>query len=669
MNNNQKMLKQLLSLDDKTFQSQLDVIEKFLNETSVLYEQGNETGVSDEEWDTLQIRYSRFKDYSFGSSYNADVEHFMQDNGGISNKIQNETQIGDLLVGLDKRKTYTILASPKLDGQSIMFHIGKDGEVVNAMTRGKDGKGTSLTHIFKSVKPFGDKFLNKYVRCEAVFNDEGFNAYKFIEDFDYKDKRSSIPGLIRKLQFGSVIPDNYLHLIKFVPFYYENIDGKVSDLVGMYEELYQQDFANYIDVKISFNHLPTKINEIMEMFAKEREQTSIMWDGVVFYVMEEGDTKGSTLRFAYKFKQFECETELLGIEWDFSPTSGTYTPMGLINVEHAGRAFSRVSLSSAGRLIGLDFRVGDKVKFEYRSDVMGYLSPLVKPRQKDNLQHPNLLINCVHCNEKLILNQSRSGEYTYFNLLCDNIVCSGSTHGYILNHATKMGMKGINEATLERVVKSLNITNIIQLYHIDASDLINSGFGEKQSENIINSINSINKPNDYELLGSLNIPSVSRGKSKQLLEEVTLYELINDFATSSEKTFLEKYSQVDGFQNISAKHLHEGLGRSINDLYFLYQHYDFICTKSSLDALRNSKDVNKILGKTFVVTGSVESFTNRDELKKFIEENGGKLTGSVTSNTNYLINNDVNSSSSKNKRARELSIPIITDTQLKNQTF
>jgi len=670
-----KQFEKHLNSIDPEFITRQEEVKYLLDETTKMYEEGEETGVSDELWDAVQIRYNKLFDdsYSFGSPLYADKKHFMKDIGGITLKLQNEEDLDNLLSKIHTdSKEVKIYATPKYDGQSVMLRIS-GGNITQAMTRGKNGKGTDLTSAFADFPP-PLNIENSDVRCEAVFTDLGFEQYKQYTGFDYKDKRSAVPSLIRKLQFNSINKEAS-RFLTLVPFYYENEEDDHISL--KYLKIYNQlggDLFNYNSVeKLSMtkDQVFFTIKSMMLDYTKFRKQLDIQLDGVVFYLQYGRD---EPVRFAFKFEMYRVLTTLLGIEWDFSAKTGIYTPMGLIDVKYAGKQFNRVSLANAGRLLNEKFIPGDEVYFEYRSDVMGYLSKTEPVNLGNDVttdfisEFPNMLHTCEFCGEHLTLVESydTNKEQKYSFLMCSNDSCSGKGYGKLLNHVKKLELKGLDDATIKKIYDKLNITEIRDLYMLEENILIDvCEFGDKQAVNIINSIHSKQEINDYEILGSLNIPGISRRKARMLLE---VFEL-NDFITLINNSAIEDsdddalvtniINNVQGFEKKLAKRLVEYSIKNIVDLEYLvsFKYPDFISTKQSLE---KSKE-NKMFGVTFVITGALEHYENRDVLTKLIVSNGGKVVGSVSKNTNYLINNDINSTSGKNKKANDLNIPIISE--------
>lgn len=535
-------------------------------------------------------------------------------------------------------------------------------KIKQALTRGKSGKGVDFTKVFvnSSVGIETEDLLKQIrtdvqkicLRAEVIMTDQTFKKYILDTGIQYKDKRSCVAGLMKKALFGN-LKENIMDYIVLKPFLVEIDD--VSDVTLSYKILFPNNFLNvgkiYPNEEVYYEGF---VNQIQYAESNLRDKLSYEIDGVVYYLFDENDNIID--RFAYKFQAFSVETELLNIEYDFSPKTGILTPMGCIDVTFNGREFKRVSLANIGRVRREDFTVGSRVRFTYRGDVMGYLDLVESDKTGVNL----MPTSCPHCNETLTIQINEFKEETF--LKCVNTSCSGKKAGLILNHLQKLDIKGIDINTVQQIVDDLDISSLTDLYKITIEQLLQlDGFKDKKAKNIIDAIHSRGVIFDYEILGSLNIKNVGLTTAEIILKQISIVDLVA-MLERDEVSTMNFLVGIQGIEKTIATYLIDGIKRNKYDLtYLLFLVYPYY------ESVKNSVKQGGLVGtKTFVVTGGVNLFSNRNELTKYIKSYGHKVVDSVSSNTDYLINNDIHSNSSKNKKAKELNIPILTEEDMKN---
>lgn len=659
-------------LDEEAFKSRLDEIEDALRISNEVYlntEDGSDVLVSDELWDKLYNRFTQYRKFNTDSvsSGASDVEHFMSDIGGIDIKLQDESDLDKLLSSIDTTKVKYVFGGVKIDGISVMLSV-KKGHIVRAMTRGGNGKGVDITLPVRNMKldlipDFKERLGTDdevYVRAEIAITESNFELYKEKMGVQFKDKRSAVAGLVRRLTFGS----EDLSLGQFllvIPFYYELPEGDHKDIIGKMADIrYTAHSYFYSGCEMHPTDLRASILEIQKELVDYREnRCDVDLDGGVYYICYDNDGVEEFVRFAYKFDPFNTEVELLGIEWDFSRTTGIYTPIGLINTTYMGREFRRVSLANAGRLMRERFYIGEKVKFEYRSDVMGYLSKIGKIEDSPEYQIPN---RCGHCDSELVLRENK-GEFSH--LYCPMSDCSGKAGGKFLNYLDKMDIKGIQEKTIASIVEHYPIYSIWEFFDLSVDQLMECGLGPVESDNFVNGIR-LEEVHDYQILGSQNIPLVSRGRSRRIMEHISLDNLVAIARSTNIEDFMRQIPTIPDIGEATLVNLYAGINEDVchEDIVRLRRHYDnigkLIRTKELMDANKGSE----VEGKNFVITGSINLFDSQKALVEELTKRGAKVSNSVTAKTDYLINNNISSTSTKNKRAKELNIPIIDEKEL-----
>lgn len=304
-----------------------------------------------------------------------------------------------------------------------------------------------------------------------------------------------------------------------------------------------------------------------------------------------------------------------------------------------GAECKNVSIANYKRFKELNLSVGDHVNITYNNDVLCYLH---LDHTKKQLNNPiPFITKCPICHEKLEVNKNE----TFVS--CVNKECTGKKAGRVENYLIKMGIKGIKANTIARLFQARLIKDIEDLYRLSVNDIMAmDGFKATSAANIYEAINSKKVVKSYELLGSLHIEHFSLKSAKEILKHYTLDELMS--LHRSEKRFISEISKLYGFKDITARYLYNGLNdnkKTINALSKI-----LTIEETKIDPNNVAEEVY-----TFVFTGF------RDKaLQESLEQKGHKVTSSVSKNTNYLVVKDVNSTSSKVKKAKELGVKVIS---------
>lgn len=334
------------------------------------------------------------------------------------------------------------------------------------------------------------------------------------------------------------------------------------------------------------------------------------------------------------------------VEWSASRT-GLINPVAIFEpVELEGTTVSRASLHNISIVENLELGIGDTITV--------YKANMIIPQIAENLtKSGNLPIpeHCPVCEHETVIKNENGVKALY----CINKECLAKKVKSLTLFVSRdaMNIEGLSEATLEKLINIGIIKEIADIYKLNEhKDMIVTmeGFGEKSFQNMMDSIEKSRKTNVVKFLYSLGIPNIGLSNAKLICKE---------FGYEFEKirhAKAEQLIEIQGVGEVIAKFFEAYFEKEENNRIV-----DDLLKEIHLEEMKENKEEQSLEGLTFVITGSVHQFANRNEVKAVIEEKGGKVTGSVTSKTNYLINNDIESNSSKNKKAKELGVPIITE--------
>jgi len=572
------------------------------------------------------------------------------------------------MLSLDKTKEIDALVSWlgshegvlswKLDGLTVVLTY-ENGELQNAVTRGNGEIGEVITNNAKTFVNLPKKIPYKgtlVIRGEAIIRYSDFNRMndEIAEaEEKYKNPRNLCSGSVRQLN-NEITAKRQVHFYAFSMvadvLNKEQIAefGFDNTMMNRFQWLQEQGF----DVVEHFLVDATTLeNKVMD-FASKIPDNDLPSDGLVlcFNDIAYGKSLGQTAKFprdaiAFKWADEQAETTLLQVEWSPSRT-GLINPVAIFeSVELEGTTVSRASLHNVSILRALGLGLGDRITV--------YKANMIIPQVADNLTRSNTLElphSCPACGGETTLQDMNGVQSLYcLNPLCSAKQIKGFSH-FVSRNA--MNIDGLSEATLEKFISCGFLKQLPDLFHLDQyreKIVTMEGFGEKSYDNLIRSINAAR--------------SVSMAKF--------IYSLgINGIGLANAKVIVAYFKQnFDAIMNASVEDLIsiEGIGDVLAQAF-----YDFFQNDMNMKLVKDllaeisfqveeAKEEQVLEGKTFVVTGSVKHFANRNDLKEYIEKLGGKVAGSVSKNTDYLINNDVTSNSSKNKKARELNIPILSE--------
>ena len=563
--------------------------------------------------------------------------------------LDKTKEVGRLKEFLGDQKA---VISWKLDGLTIVLTY-RGGTLAKAVTRGNGEVGEVVTN---NARVFQNLPLNIPYQGELVLRGEAVISYKDFEkineeigdaDAKYKNPRNLCSGSVRQLN-NEITAKRRVRFYAFTLVSAEGIDFRNS-------RQYQMQWLREQGFDVVENHLVTggTIDEEVAWFARHIEKNELPSDGLVLVYddIAYGQSLGATAKFprdsfAFKWADEIRETTLREIEWSPSRT-GLINPVAVFEpVELEGTTVSRASVHNISIMEELELGVGDRITV--------YKANMIIPQIAENLTRsgvkdiPEVCPVCGGATRIAMENETKT-------LYCTNPKCQAKHVKSFTLFVSRdaMNIEGLSEATLEKFIANGYVKDLTDLFHLDryAEEIKNmDGFGEKSYENLRNSINNARTTTLPRLVYSLGILNIGIANAK-----VICRALGND---------------PERVMNASAEELNEipGVGEVIAKAYVDYfadeEHRDVyrrLLEEVDIPKEEETADGQKFAGVNFVITGSVEHFANRAEVKEEIEKRGGKVTGSVTSKTNYLINNDVNSTSSKNRKARELGIPIISE--------
>lgn len=540
----------------------------------------------------------------------------------------------------------------KLDGLTIVLTY-RNGELEKAVTRGNGEVGeviTSNARVFQNI-PLRIPFTGELVlRGEAVIGYKDFEKInEEIEDVDarYKNPRNLCSGSVRQLN-NEITAQRNVRFYAFTLVRAEGVDFRNS-------RLYQMEWLRGQGFDVVEHHPVTRetVEDEVKWFSEHIEANDVPSDGLVLVYddIAYGEALGTTAKFprdsfAFKWADEIRETTLLEIEWSPSRT-GLINPVAVFEpVELEGTTVSRASVHNISIMEELELGVGDRIQV--------YKANMIIPQIAENLTRsgvrdiPEVCPVCGGATRISMENETKT-------LCCTNPKCQAKHIKSFALFVSRdaMNIEGLSEATLEKFVMNGFIKDFTDIFHLDRHEeeiKAMDGFGEKSYLKLQAGVQNARVTTLPRLVYSLGIPNIGSANAKMICRA-----LGND---------------PERVMNATAEELSEisGVGEVIAGTYVQYfadeEHREIfrrLLSEVEIPKEEEPEGGQDLSGVNFVITGSVEHFANRGEVKEEIERRGGKVTGSVTSKTNYLINNDVNSTSSKNRKARELGIPIISE--------
>ena len=633
-----------------------------LNRAGRAYYQESRELISNQEYDELYDELQRLETETGIVLANSPTVHVGYE---VISSLPKEQHPSPML-SLDKTKDVErlkeflggqkALISWKLDGLTVVLTY-QNGELAKAVTRGNGVIGEVITNnakVFKNV-PLKIPYQGELVlRGEAVISYKDFEKInEEIEDVDakYKNPRNLCSGSVRQLNNEITAKRN----VRFYAFTLVRAEG--VDFQNSREVQFQWLNAQGFDVVEYRKVTADTLDEAMDYFAEAVTKNDFPSDGLValYDNIAYGESLGTTAKFprnamAFKWADEMRDTKLLEIEWSPSRT-GLINPVAVFEpVELEGTTVSRASVHNISIMKELKLGIGDTIRV--------YKANMIIPQIAENLTGsgnapvPHI---CPACGQETVVKKENDVEC----LFCVNPGCPAKkikSFG-LFTSRDAMNIDGLSEATLEKFIARGFIHDFGDIFEISRyrDEIVEmEGFGQKSYDNLIESLERAKETTLPRVIYSLGIANIGLANAK------VICRYFNNDLEKIRHASLEEISEIDTIGPVIAGNLvsyfqDEENNRRLDHLMSFLHIQD-----------EGPKQEQIFAGMNFVITGSLVHFGNRSEAKELIESLGGKVTGSVTKKTNYLINNDIQSSSSKNKKARELGIPILSEEDFLN---
>ncbi len=566
-------------------------------------------------------------------------------------KTKSREELRDWLNGKEA------LLSWKLDGLTIVLTY-QDGELLKAVTRGNGEIGEVITNnarVFKNI-PHRIAFKGRLIlRGEAVITYSDFekmNAEISDEEAKYKNPRNLCSGSVRQLN-NEITAKRNVRLFAFNLVEAVESDGTPVDFDNDRENQFLFLKKQGFDVVEYFRVNPDNIMERIEYFAQTISGYDVPSDGLVLTLCDlaYSASLGRTAKFprdsiAFKWADETAETTLLEIEWSPSRT-GLINPVAIFEpVELEGTTVSRASVHNLSIMEELQLGIGDRIKV--------YKANMIIPQIAENLTKSGKMTipqKCPVCGMETKIRK----EIDTKTLVCSNPDCEAKKikSFTLLVSRDALNIDGLSEATLEKFIAKgfiHSFADIFRLNRFEEEITQMEGFGEKSFQNLVDALEQAKNTTLPRYLYAIGIAGIGVANAKVLCKAFN-----NDFEKIKSAT-REEFAEIDGIGEVLA----DGIVSYFSDekkAQNALELYDQL----HIEKPEQNDNEQIFAGMTFVITGNVYHYANRNEVKEVIEQRGGKVAGSVSSKTNYLINNDVTSTSGKNKKAKELGIPIISE--------
>ncbi|MBO5610078.1 MAG: NAD-dependent DNA ligase LigA [Eubacterium sp.] len=551
------------------------------------------------------------------------------------------------------------LLSWKMDGLTVVLTY-EGGELVKAVTRGNGEIGEVITANAKTFVniPRAISYKGKLtIRGEAIITYSEFeriNSEITDADAKYKNPRNLCSGSVRQLSSRVTAERN----VRFYAF--SMVEPEDAELLASFEDSFEKRFEYLKGLGfevVEFEAVTAEtLPDMVKQFSDKIPSNDFPTDGLVlsFDDTAYGKSLGTTAKFprdaiAFKWRDEEAQTTLREIEWSPSRT-GLINPVAIFDtVDLEGTDVSRASLHNISYVKDMELGIGDRIKV--------YKANMIIPQISENLTKSggvSIPEICPACGGRTEIKNDNGTE----TLNCVNPKCPAKNIKLFSLFASRnaMNIDGMSEATIERFIGAGILHRLSDIYTLNNhKDVIVSmdGFGEKSYDKLIKAIDASRKADMAGFLYGLGIPGFGVANAKLV---VKAYK--SDFDAIMEAT-AEDLVEIDQVGDVMARDFTAYFASEENreEVQRLLKEIEFVIEENTAE-----QDLDGI---TFVITGSLETYPNRDALKKEIEDRGGKVAGSVSAKTSYLINNDINSNSSKNKKAKSLGVPIITEEDFK----
>ena len=541
------------------------------------------------------------------------------------------------------------IISLKMDGLTVL-NTYDNGELIQSETRGDGEEGELITHNAKVFDNLPLQINNTHrfeIEGEAIITRNDFELInsKLSEENKYKNPRNLAAGSVRQLD-NKIAKERHVKFVAWkIPFGFTHFTEGFN---------FAQSIGFEVVPYVTYNSKTDDIDKKIEELKAIAEEKSYPIDGLVITYdnVKYGKSLGLTGHhpkhsLAFKFYNEEVVTILKDIEWGMGKT-GQLTPVANFNdVFLDGATVNKASLHNVSILKELQLGIGDEITVYKANEII--------PQLRDNLTRSNTITipsTCPICGSPTKIEKENNSEV----LTCTNPNCKGKLLGKLCHAVSKkaLNIDDLSEATLQKFIDREWLQCVEDIYHLPLyKDKISrmEGFGAKSTKKLIENIEKSKDITLDKFISALSIPLIGTTFSKDIAKfcdyDIEKFKLIMGKSPY-------KFTKIEGFGDKRVRSLFDWWSDNVKEFLELERHFRF-------KKIENNINVDKLKGQNFVITGKLHHFANRDALKEKIESLSGKVVGSISSNTSFLINNDVNSSSSKNTKAKKLNIPIISE--------
>lgn len=647
--------------------SKMDKIFEKLKAAAEAYYNDQTKTMTDYEFDELKTEWEKKtgKRFMVGAkpkvSSTVELEHGYESLAGTLDKVNSVEETMEWLasIGYKLSESTPLIGSLKHDGHSVIFEY-ENGRLAKAMTRGQDGVGKDLTGFFHSA--LGKDYnlgtcIDIGVAFEATVTWKNLEALNKDNGEDYKSPRSVVGGILKEdgIKYAKYLTlrplkvhsnDEHLERADELSLINEIIIGS-HPMIGEFETF---EISSEEELRLYYEGIP-----------ETRFELDGMVDGIVIELASEKfrellgytDRRANFAR-ALKFPYMEARTHVVDVEWDTDGNSATYTPVARFKpVKLNGHTYKRTSLANFRRFNELDLHKGDSLIFELRGDVLGWLD---KIQDENNGTGEKLLAptHCKCCGEEL----ENDGVFLY----CVNEQCDLVRIGNILQFFEKMEIKGVKRETITKMFHGGFLRDVAGIFNINYNKLEKvPGFGKESVAKIRKAIETrlLKKPvYDYEILGSLNLPLISRDRAKLILREISLTDIMMRVNRGMEDGLVEDLKKIHGVKDAIAGELVRGIARKYMTIETLL---------GECADVRNITDEQAAISTdqpryAVCVTGNLKGYS-RGDFKKALEARGHRMVSGVSKKTDFLVTNNTSSGTEKNADAARLGVRIINEEQ------
>lgn len=634
-----------------------------LNKASEAYYGGKAESMTDFEWDAMFDQLKKLEEET-GIVLEDSPTH------NVSSAPENGQKEAHEFPALSLAKTKRpedivkwsegrpIWMSWKLDGLTLVVTYD-NGRLAKVVTRGDGHIGTNITHLASAVNGILPEIKEKghvVIRGEAVISYEDFERFRLESGESYANPRNLASGSLTLKDIEEV----KRRRIHWIPFTLVYSDNEIVSWGKRIDFLSEQGFST-VDKEFVGNPDFQNIETLIERWTHKvtSNENPYPVDGLVItfddtdYANTGSVTGHHATRagYAFKWEDESAETTLDHIEW--SCAASTITPVAVFDpVELEGTIVKRASLCNISECerLGMGDR-GTVLSVIKSNKIIPKVINVVKTNGVFHVPE-----TCPVCGSPATVRISDNSDTK--TLRCTNPDCAAKKLRKFTRFVSKQGVNidGISESTLDRFINEGWIKNFADIYRLmEHRDVMMrlDGFGEKSVQNLSEAIRRARTVTDTGMIYALSIPMVGPDVAKRLLSEYTFKDLFQKAQETSDEEF---FSSINGIGPEKSKAFVQWCHDAENMRIF-----GLIMEEVQIKETQKTASGNKCNGLTFVITGDVHHYKNRDELKAYIESQGGKVTGSVSKSTNYLINNDLQSTSGKNQKARQLGIPVISE--------